>query len=112
MHILIIFIVLFIIFRGAVYIPLFIIASLFIAICYYATFIYYVLGKRIGSLPGFLGGFCLALAILTQPIPWLRYFWWTAFIIDFTWIMFVYSLVIHWEDWIQKAPKDEENHFE
>jgi hypothetical protein len=43
-------------------------------------------GGKYSSTAPFFGGFLLATAILAQPIVILKYFFWVAFIIDFTWI--------------------------
>ena len=44
-------------------------------------------GGKFVSSAGFVGGIFLATAILSQPIVILKYFFWVAFIIDFTWII-------------------------
>ena len=63
-------------------------------------------GRKWSSAGPFLGGIFLATGILLFPFSSITtYFWWVAFLLDYTWPMFIYFLLfIAW-----KKPPDEGN---
>lgn len=93
------------------YIPVFVAGGAAVLVNYYVVFQWFVWRKTGESGVPCVGGMMLALGFLMQPVVWLRYFAWVGFILDYTWLSLVYSIIVCWDDWKtmwEKQPEEGE----